>query len=141
MKDEGWLGNSYQNRSPRLTKLIWVAMMQANVGPTKLPGRGFSDTPPDHKSISQGLLWSQSIHETSNSTHNLVKTKITYSYRELYLNTVELGIISNISENESTVGKPQNFLNSRKNKISFRKLCFFSKMQWIGQRSWSFTNL
>lgn len=30
--------------------------MQPNVGPTTLPCAGFSDTPPDHKSMSNGDL-------------------------------------------------------------------------------------
>jgi hypothetical protein len=31
--------------------------MQANVGPTMLPGKGLSETPPDHRSTSEGCLW------------------------------------------------------------------------------------
>jgi len=34
-----------------------VAMIQANVGPTMLPGKGLSETPPDHRSTSEGCLW------------------------------------------------------------------------------------
>lgn len=56
VKEDGWLPNSYQNRSPTRTLLNWVAMMQAKVGPSKLPGRDRSDTPPDHKSMSCGDL-------------------------------------------------------------------------------------
>lgn len=31
-------------------------MIQPNVGPIMLPGNGLSDTPPDHKSTSEGCL-------------------------------------------------------------------------------------
>ena len=34
-----------------------MAIMQANVGPTMLPGKGLSETPPDHRSTSEGCLW------------------------------------------------------------------------------------
>ena len=38
-----------------------MAIMQANVGPTMLPGKGLSETPPDHRSTSEGCLWGYRI--------------------------------------------------------------------------------
>lgn len=56
VKDDGWFGISYQNLSPRREWLNCVAITQAKVGPSMLPGSGLSDTPPDHKSTSAGCL-------------------------------------------------------------------------------------
>lgn len=56
VKDDGWFGSSYQNLSPRREWLNCVAIRQAKVGPSMLPGSGLSDTPPDHKSTSEGCL-------------------------------------------------------------------------------------
>lgn len=56
VKDDGWFGSSYQNLSPRREWLNCVAITQAKVGPSMLPGSGLSDTPPDHKSTSAGCL-------------------------------------------------------------------------------------
>lgn len=56
VKDDGWFGSSYQNLSPRREWLNCVAITQAKVGPSMLPGSGRSDTPPDHKSTSEGCL-------------------------------------------------------------------------------------
>lgn len=56
VKDDGWFGNSYQNLSPRREWPNCVAIRQAKVGPSILPGSGLSDTPPDHKSTSAGCL-------------------------------------------------------------------------------------
>lgn len=56
MKLDGRFGTSYQCRSPYRRAWNCFAMMQPNVGPTKEPWIGISDTPPDHKSISWGAL-------------------------------------------------------------------------------------
>lgn len=80
---------AYQNLSPRLEYENWVAMMQAKVGPNMDPGRGRSDTPPDHKSTSIGC------------------SKIVS-----YLRTVSLDIVPKRSWKLSAPVSPQNFLNS-----------------------------
>lgn len=56
VKELGQPPFSYQNRSPNLRSLNCRPMMQAKVGPTRLPGRGRSESPPDQRSMSSGVL-------------------------------------------------------------------------------------
>lgn len=108
----------YQNLSPLLEYENWVAMMQAKVGPNMDPGRGRSDTPPDHRSTSLGC-----------------------SKMDSYFWIVSLGIDPNSSWKEPAPGSPQNFLNSmypgRPNSLP---LCMLNETRSIPNRAPGFLN-
>lgn len=54
VKELGWPGFSCQKRSPRRRSRKASEMMQPKTGPTMEPGKGRSDTPAVHRSISSG---------------------------------------------------------------------------------------
>ena len=52
VKDPTWSLCSNQNLSPYLRLYIWIPMIQVKVGPTAAPGRGYSASPAEKRSIS-----------------------------------------------------------------------------------------
>lgn len=86
VNEDGWLGNSYQNRSPLFNKLNCKAMMQLNVGPTTPPCAVFSDTPPDHRSMSNGDLYGRTRYVKNRlrrHSHVFVDSRV-YRFITLY---------------------------------------------------------
>lgn len=88
--------------------------MQLNVGPTTLPWAGFSDTPPDHKSMSNGDLTRAHIIVLIEIRKRFVVDFFffTNSYIVWYRCMVELDMNPAISSNLLATANPQWRLNS-----------------------------
>jgi len=77
--------------------------MQPNVGPTTLPCAGFSDTPPDHKSMSNGDLIKNNDSERLKKGAGQVYTALQFSSNVVVMDVLYLNSMINHCVRKTTL--------------------------------------